>query len=91
MTKTKVNVLEFNVATQQQTTRTELVELPNPRIAEIQNRLQEIRAELSQGDWITVKYAEGALSEKDWEVHTSKRASLRVEFNELELEFKTLT
>jgi phage-related protein len=91
MTKTKVNVLEFNVATQKQTTRTELVELPNPRIAEIENRLQEIRAELAQGDWKTIKHQEGGLSEKDWEVHTSKRASLRSEFNKLELEFKTLT
>ena len=90
MTKTKVNVLEFNVATQQQTTRTELVELPNPRISEIENRLQEIRAELSQGDWKTIKHQEGGLSDKDWEAHTAKRASLRDEFNKLEYELKSL-
>jgi hypothetical protein len=62
------------------------MDFPNPRIAEIERRMGEIRSELSQGDWKTIKYQEGGLDEEKYQVHLKERADLRKEYNTLELE-----
>lgn len=85
-----VKELQFNAETK------ELVEveveryLPNPRIGEIERRLQEIKSELTQGDWKNSKYLEGALSEEAWELHKTERAELRAEYNLIETELAQL-
>lgn len=62
------------------------MDFPNPRIAEIETRMQEITQELSASDWKTIKYMEGGLSEEDYIVHKADRARLRDEYNTLEEE-----
>jgi hypothetical protein len=65
-------------------------ELPNPRIGEIERRLQEIRAELQSTDYKAIKFAEGAYTEAEYASTKSQRTALRAEYNELEAELATL-
>lgn len=60
------------------------------RIGEIQARIEIIRKELSEDDWKTIKYTEGELSEDDWVLHKTYRANLRLEYNSLENELRTI-
>ena len=85
-----VKGLRYNVETQQMEEYEEEREMPNPRIVEIERRLQEIKSELAQGDWKNDKYLEGALSEEDFILHKLLRAELRAEYNQLEEELANL-
>jgi hypothetical protein len=82
----KTTQLNYDVVTRQMVEEEIEIDFPNPRISEIDRRLQEIRTELSQGDWKTIKYAEGGLDEKEYKTHLEMRSSLRDEYNSLELE-----
>ena len=62
----------------------------NPRIFEIQERLQEIKGELGQTDYKAIKYAEGQYTDEQYEPIKQERQALRVEYNELEKELETL-
>lgn len=53
--------------------------------------MQEIRTELLEGDWKTIKYIEGVLSEEDFAIHKNERQSLRDEYNLIEIELDVLT
>jgi hypothetical protein len=85
-----VTELVVNVTTGEQSYVEVEREMPNPRIGEIERRLQEIRSELAQNDWKNDKYIEGALGVEEWEAHKASRAGLRSEYNTLEAELATL-
>lgn len=85
-----VKTLEYDVQTKSLIEVETEMEFPNPRISEIERRMQDIRTELTQSDWKTIKYAEGSLSEEDYQIHITERASLRDEYNTLELELALL-
>ena len=90
MALTKITVSEYDVATKQTRTYEKEVELPNPRISEIQQRLQDIRMELAEGDYQAIKYAEGATPEAEYAPVKAAREKLRAEYNQLEAELATL-
>lgn len=85
-----VQTLEVNVATGTQIIKEVEMELPNPRISEIERRLQEIRVALQSTDYKAIKFAEGAYSEAEYAETKSERASLRAEYNTLETELASL-
>ena len=60
------------------------------RKTEIEKRLQEIKHELEQSDWKSIKYIEGAISEDDFIEHKLHREELRQEYNSLELELNPI-
>lgn len=90
MALTKVTVSEYDVATKQTRTYEKEVDLPNPRISEIQQRLQDIRMELAAGDYKAIKYAEGATPEAEYAPVKAAREALRAEYNQLEAELAKL-
>lgn len=63
----------------------------NPRIFEIEERLQEIKGELSQTDYKAIKYAEGQYTEEEYADIKKARQDLRDEYNTIEKELETLT
>jgi hypothetical protein len=65
-------------------------EVVNPRIFEIQQRLQDIRMELAAGDYKAIKYAEGATPEEEYAPVKAARQALRAEYNKLEAELAKL-
>lgn len=66
------------------------VELPNPRIQEIEQRLQAITQELKEQDYKTLKYIEGDLSEEEFITHKTHKNALREEYNTLEDELSSI-
>jgi len=90
MALTTITVTEYDVTTKQTRTYEKEVDMPNPRIAEIQQRLQDIRMELQVTDYKAIKYAEGQYAEGEYEPVKAARAALRTEYNELEAELETL-
>lgn len=82
--------LEFNVVTGKLIEVEIEIEFPNPRIQEIQDRLQEITQILKINDYKTLKYIEGDLSEEDFIVHKTLKNDLRTEYNTLEEELNNL-
>jgi len=62
----------------------------NPRIFEIQERLQDIKGELALTDYKAIKYAEGAYTEEEYKTIKEERQALRDEYNALEKELETL-
>ena len=90
MALTKITVTEYDVTTKQTRTFEKEVDMPNPRIAEIQQRLQDIRMELQVTDYKAIKYAEGQYAEGEYEPTKAARAALRAEYNQLEAELETL-
>lgn len=66
------------------------IELPNPRISEIENRLKTIRMELQATDYKAIKFGEGALTEEEYAPIRLERQTLRDEYNTLEAELETL-
>jgi hypothetical protein len=82
----KVKQLNYDVVTRQMVEEEIEIDFPNPRISEIDRRLQEIRTELTQGDWKTIKYAEGGLPEEEFQKHLAERIALRDTYNTLEAE-----
>lgn len=86
-----VKGVRFNVATGQSETYEEMVDMPNPRISEIQRRMQEIDGLLKQGDYRTIKRMEDDLTDDvKWGEHVQARKALRAEYNTIEAELKTL-
>ena len=59
----------------------------------IKNQIALKKAELSQGDYISVKYIEGdsSITTTQWQEHKASRLKLRSEINELEEQLKTIT
>jgi hypothetical protein len=86
----KITVTEYDVATKTTRTYEKEVEMPNPRISEIEQRLQDIRMELQTTDYKAIKYAEGQYSEGEYDAVKAARAALRAEYNQLEAELATL-
>ena len=86
----KITVTEYDVATKQTRTFEKEVEMPNPRISEIEQRLQDIRMELQTTDYKAIKYAEGQYAEGEYEPVKVARAALRDEYNALEKELAKL-
>ena len=62
----------------------------NPRIYEIQERLQAIKMELQSTDYKAIKYAEGEYTQEEYQDTLNLRKSLRDEYNALEKELNTL-
>lgn len=62
----------------------------NPRIYEIQERLQKIKIELQSTDYKAIKYAEGEYTQDEYQDTLDLRKSLRDEYNALEKELNTL-
>jgi hypothetical protein len=90
MALTKITVTEYDVTTKQTRTFEKEVDLPNPRISEIEQRLQDIRMELQVTDYKAIKYAEGQYADGEYEPVKAARAALRAEYNQLEAELETL-
>ena len=86
----KITVTEYDVATKQTRTYEKEVDMPNPRISEIQQRLQDIRMELQTTDYKAIKYAEGQYADGEYDATKAARAALRAEYNQLEAELETL-
>ena len=86
----KTEVLIYDVTNKQSRIEEVEMEFPNPRIAEIDRRLQEITQELAQTDLKTIKYFEGVLSEAEYAESKKDRANLRAAHNALEIERLTL-
>ena len=55
-------------------------------IDEVQRKISEIKAKLSQTDYQAIKYAEGFISETDYAPIKAQRQALRDEINALEAE-----
>ena len=85
-----ITVTEYDVTTKQTRTYEKEVDMPNPRISEIQQRLQDIRMELQTTDYKAIKYAEGQYSDGEYDATKAARAALRAEYNALEVELATL-
>ena len=90
----KITQIEVNIETGEEIVKE--VELSQAEVAEmekqqkvsqIQQRMGEIKQELAQGDWKTVKCLELGLVDEE---HLAKRAKLRQEFNDLESQLKGL-
>jgi len=90
MALTKITVSEYDVATKTTRTYEKQVDMPNPRISVIEQRLQDIRMELAAGDYQAIKYAEGATPEEEYAPVKAARQALRAEYNKLEAELATL-
>ena len=90
MALTRITVTEYDVTTKQTRTYEKEVEMPNPRISEIEQRLQDIRMELQTTDYKAIKYAEGQYSDGEYDAVKAARAALRAEYNQLEVELATL-
>ena len=86
----KITVTEYDVATKQTRTFEKEVEMPNPRISEIEQRLQDIRMELQTTDYKAIKYAEGQYADGEYEPIKIARQELRNEYNQLEQELSAL-
>jgi 5-bromo-4-chloroindolyl phosphate hydrolysis protein len=82
--------IRYNVATKVYEEYEEMAEMPNPRIQEIQMRLQEIRVLLNQGDWKTIKFIEIGVDSPEFTAHKQSRQLLRDEYNTLEEELINL-
>lgn len=82
--------IRYNVTTKEYEEYEELVEMPNPRINEIRNRLNEIRIALAEGDWKTIKFTEIGVDSPEYITHKLNRQYLRLEYNTLEEELKSL-
>jgi hypothetical protein len=67
-----------------------LANRPNPRIAEIAKRQQEIIQELKQLDYKSIKRIQGNYTEAEWDLHVAYCDTLRNEYNDLGLELATL-
>jgi len=63
---------------------------PNPRLFEIQQRLQEIIIKLKETDYHTLKFIEGDLTEETFQPFKELRHKLRLEYNQLEAELAAL-
>jgi hypothetical protein len=83
--------LVFNVTTKE--TRTEEFDFipENPRKSEIQQRLQDILAELQVTDYHALKFIEGDLTEEAFQPFKKLRHKLRLEYNQLEKEYETIS
>jgi hypothetical protein len=90
MALTKITVSEYDVATKTTRTYEKQVDMPNPRISEIEQRLQDIRMELQTTDYKAIKYAEGQYADGGYDAVKAARAALRAEYNTLEAELATL-
>ena len=85
-----ITVTEYDVVTKTTRTFEKEVEMPDPRLGEIQQRIQDIRMELQTTDYKALKYAEGQYSEEEYAPMKKLRADLRKEYNDLEAELATL-
>lgn len=85
-----VKGIRYNVTTKVMEEYEEEVELPDPRIDEIRNRLHDIRIELLEGDWKTIKFMELGTESPEFIQHKSRRQDLRLEYNTLETELASL-
>ena len=61
------------------TAEEELLMRPSP-----ETRLEELKELLRESDYKTLKYAEGALSEEEFETSRRERAAWRAEINRIE-------
>lgn len=89
----KITVIEYNVKTgnkeirEVELTEQETIEREKQeRESFVRRRMDEIKVELSQTDYLTMKFIEGELSDEEYEPHKAHRASLREEYNRLENE-----
>jgi hypothetical protein len=85
-----ITVTEYDVTTKTTRTYEKEVEMPDPRLGEIQQRLQDIRMELQTTDYKAIKYAEGQYIEAEYEPIKNARQALRDEYNTLETELLEL-
>ena len=66
------------------------VSLPNPRILEIEERLQDIRARFSEIDIQRFHHYDGVITDSEWEVFKSEKVNLYVEYHDLKNELATI-
>lgn len=85
-----IKVTEYNAATKTTRTYEKEVDMPNPRLAEIEMRKQEILMELQATDYKAIKYAEGQYAEGEYEPIKNSRQALRDEYSALEQELAEL-
>ena len=64
--------------------------LPNPRISEIELRLQEIRARFNEIDIQRFHHYDGIITDEEWAVFKSEKVNLYVEYHDLEDELATI-
>lgn len=81
---------QYNVLTGEYEEFEEYMEFPNPRINEINQRLGEIRIALAEGDWKTIKFMEIGVESPEYIEHKLSRQNLRLEYNAIEEELKSL-
>lgn len=86
-----VKGIRYNIQTKETEEYEEEMEFANPRISEIERRLQDIRAELQQTDYKAIKFGEGCYTTEQYEPTRVARQDLRDEYNNLEVELATLT
>ena len=86
---TLVKGIRYNVATKETEEYEIEMELPDPKILELEHRIQELEAALRSEDWKTIKYVEGGMTEEEWAAHVAARAALRAEHNLAELKLTT--
>ena len=85
-----VQTLIVDVNTGTQVMQEVEMDIPNPRIGEIQRRQQEIRMELQATDYKQAKYLDGDYTEAEYAPIKEERKALRAEHNALEVELASL-
>jgi hypothetical protein len=85
-----VQTLVVDVTTGTQVMQEVEMDIPNPRISEIERRLQEIRVALQSTDYKQAKYLDGDYTEEQYAPIRDERKALRVEYNALEVELASL-
>lgn len=84
-----VKGIRYDVVTGRAEEYEEEMELPDPKILELEQRIQELEAALRSEDWKTIKYVEGGMTETEWAAHIAARAAIRAEHNLAELKLTT--
>ena len=87
----KVKVIKYSAKTKQTVIEEVEMDLPSPRIGEIQDQLQKIQEQLQLTDYQSHKFADGDLTDAEYDPIRKERKALRAEYNQLEEELKALT
>lgn len=86
----EVTELRVNATTGETETVLVMVDLPNPRIAEISERLMYLNAEMQRNTSFAADYLFGILPKADFEAISATQQALAVERTELEKEQASL-
>ena len=78
----KINTLENGVVVTREMTPEEIAELENANTPEMQ--IEALKQQLADTDYKAIKYAEGLITEEDYQPIKQQRQAWREEINKLE-------